>query len=96
MHVRDCGWIVVCGNTLALTRLWQSCLATDTAENSVLQLLSGVERHLMLSMTQDLFSFLIPDPVPRAGIPNSSDPLKGVWAPFTALSWWLSVPPLFL
>lgn len=77
MHVRDCGWIVVCGNTLALTRLWQSCLATDAAENSVLQLLSGVERHLMLSMTQDLFSFFIPDPVPPAGIPNSSDPLKG-------------------
>jgi hypothetical protein len=50
---------VVCGNTLALTRLWQSCLATDTAENSVLQLRSGVERHLMLSMTQDLFSFFL-------------------------------------
>lgn len=56
----DCGWTVVCGNTLALTRLWQSCLATDTAENSVLQLLSGVECHLMLSMTQDLFSFFYP------------------------------------
>lgn len=50
---------MVCGNTLALTRLWQSCLATDTAENSVLQLRSGVERHLMLSMTQDLFSFFL-------------------------------------
>lgn len=47
----------------------------------------------MLSMTQDLFSFFIPDPVPPAGIPNSSDPLKGVWSPFTALSWWLSVHP---
>lgn len=64
MHFRECGWIVVCGNTLVLTRLWQSCLATDKAENSVLQLLSGVENHLMLSMTQDSFSFFHPDPVP--------------------------------
>lgn len=64
MHFRECGWIVVCGNTLVLTRLWQSCLATDTAENSVLQLLSGVENHLMLSMTQDSFSFFHPNPIP--------------------------------
>lgn len=94
MCIRDRGWIVVCGNTLTLTRLWQSCLATDTAENSVLQLLSDVECHLMLSMTRNLFSFFIPDPVPRAGIPNSSDPPKRVWPPLTALSWGLSIHPM--
>lgn len=93
MRIRDRGWIVVYGNTLTLTRLWQSCLATDTAENSVLQLLSDVECHLMLSMTQNLFSFFIPNPVPRAGIPNSSDPLKRAWSPLTALSWGLSIHP---
>lgn len=91
MHFRDCGWIVVCGNTLALTRLWQSCLATDTAENSVLQLLSGVERHLMLSRTQDLFSFFRPCPCPCAGFPNSSYPPHKTGLLPQPFSWWLPI-----
>lgn len=101
VHFRDCGWIVVCGNTLALTRLWQFCLATDAAENSVLQLLSGVENHLMLCMTQDSFLFFHPWPCPHAGIPNSyylphktgllPQPFSG-WRPNTSVSprWTLS------